>query len=141
MQIEAEEIGHEAMIAGAVDRQTALEFLVAVLAFAALGVVVVGSLGDDAGTGPVGDDETAIGPLGVGLGLDDDPAGTIPRTGLIPEGVAESLRRFRLGVSVLGFSEQFLAFAFEHGIAGDAKEVLDAEPLADGIQPRHTIAG
>jgi hypothetical protein len=47
VQIEPKEVAHEAVIAGAVDLQTALEFLVAILAFAALGVVVIGGAGND----------------------------------------------------------------------------------------------
>ena len=74
VQIEPEEVGQEAMIAGAVDLQVALEFLVAVFGFAAGGVVIVSGLGHDAGAGAIADDEASVGALGVGLGLDDDPA-------------------------------------------------------------------
>src|SRR5689334_11585828 len=84
------------MIAGAVDLQAALEFLVAVLAFAPLGVVVVGSAGNDLSARTIGDDEAAIGALRVGLGLDDDPAGMLPGAGLIPEGIEQALRRLGL---------------------------------------------
>jgi hypothetical protein len=42
VQIEAEEVGQEAMIAGAVDFQIPLEFLVAVLVLATCRVIVVG---------------------------------------------------------------------------------------------------
>jgi hypothetical protein len=63
MQIKPKEIGQEAMIAGAVDLQTALEFLVAILAFATLGIVAVGGARNHQSARTIGDDETAIGPL------------------------------------------------------------------------------
>ena len=45
MQIETKEIGHEAVVAGAVHVQTALEFLVAIFGFTTHGVIIVGRLG------------------------------------------------------------------------------------------------
>ena len=83
------------MIAEPVGLQAGLEFLVAVLAFAAIGVVVVGGLGQDERPGAVGDHRAAIGALGIRFALDDHPALRGPGLGPIPEGREQPLRLAR----------------------------------------------
>src|SRR5262249_20365939 len=97
VQVEAEVVGHETMIAGAVDGQVAFEFFVAVFTFAAGGIVVVSRLGQHAGTRTIGDDKTAIGALGMGFGFGDDPTRPVPGAGLIPKAIEEPLGFFSNG--------------------------------------------
>ena len=106
------------MIAGAVDVQVALEFFVAILAFAALGVVVIGGAGNDLSTRTIRDDETAIGALGIRLRLDDDPACMLPSAGFIPEGIEQTLRRFRFLEPAHGLCHQGFAGLLQLFVGG-----------------------
>src|SRR5271163_267004 len=92
MQIEAEEVGEVAVIAQSVGLQAAFEFLVAVLAFAAVRVGIVGGARQDDSTGPVGDYGTAVRALGMGLAFDDHPPLLCPGLGPIPIRHEEPLR-------------------------------------------------
>jgi hypothetical protein len=81
VQEKAEEVGEVAMIAEPIGFQPVFEFLVAVFAFAPVGVLVVGRFREDERPGPVADHRPAIRPLGIGLALDDHPALGGPRLG------------------------------------------------------------
>ena len=93
VQVEPEQVGEVAMVAEAIGLQGHLEFLVAVLALAAVGVGIVGGSGQHSGAGSVGDHGPAIGALGMGLALDDHPTLDGPRLGLIPEGGKAARRK------------------------------------------------
>src|SRR5262249_25690643 len=139
VQIEPKEVGEETMIAGAVDLQIALEFFVAVFGFAACGVVIVSGGEHDAGTGAIADNEASVGALSVSLGLDDHPACRRPSAGAIPEGIEQTLW-LPGGCKVgLGLFEQRFAEFFENAVGSYAKGVIDTEPLANAIHPRHAI--
>src|SRR5262249_34866657 len=128
------------MIAGAVDGQIAFEFFVAIFTLAAGGVVVVGCLGQHAGTRTIADDKPAVSALGMGLGFDDDPAWPVPRAGLIPKALAEPLGFLGNGGLGLRLFEQGFAVLFENVVAADAEGVVHAEAFADVVHPRHAIA-
>ena len=80
------------MVAQAIGFEFALEFLVAVLALAAIRVFVVGALRHDASAWSIGHYGPAIGPLHMGFAFDDDPPRLRPTAGLILEGRKMSLR-------------------------------------------------
>src|ERR1700740_2271024 len=139
VQIEPEEVGQKTMITGAINLQVALEFLVAIFGFTAGSVVIVSSLGHDAGAWPIRDNEAAVGALGIGLGLADHPARSRPRVGLIPESVKQALRLSAGGKVGLGLFHQGFAAVLENIVGGNAKGVIQAESLADCIHPGHAI--
>ncbi len=112
----------------------------AVHALATLGVGVVGGARQHLRARAIGHEEAAVGPLGVGLGLDDHPAGAVPGARLVPEAVEQALRLARLVVAAHGLREQRVAGGLDFPVAGQPEQVLDAELLADGDHARHTVA-
>lgn len=72
--------------------QPIFQFLVAVLALAAIGVSVIAGAGQYESSRPVGDHRTPVGALGGGFALQDHPAVGGPRFGPVPEGGKEPLR-------------------------------------------------
>ena len=92
MHHQPKQIGHVAMVAQAIGLESALEFLVAVLALAAIRILIVGALRYDASARPIRHHGPAIGPLRMGFAFDDDPPRLRPTSGLILEGRKMSLR-------------------------------------------------
>ena len=80
------------MVAEPIGLQPGLEFLVAILAFSAIGIGVVGGIRQDEGAGAISDHRPAIGALGVRFALDDHPPLRGPGFGAIPEGRKQPLR-------------------------------------------------
>src|SRR5579871_700362 len=141
VEVQAEEVGQETMVTGAIHRQVALEFLVAVLALAPSGIVVVGRLRQYERPRSIGDDKAAVGPLGVGFGLDHHPARQRPGAGLVPEGREQTLglpagliRPDRLG-------QHGITAPLEDAVGRQAKGVIEVETLADGVHPGDAVAG
>ena len=98
------------MIAQPIRTQAAFEFLVAILALASLGVLIVGRFRQDVGATSIRDHRAAVGALRVGLAFDDRKSGLLPGAGLIPKRVEQSLRFGRLIVPGDSFVQQFPAF-------------------------------
>ena len=92
VKVETEQVGEVAMIAETVGQQSSFEFFVAVLALAAIGVAVVGGPWQNRRARTVGDHGAAIGALGVGFALHDDPPLGRPRIRPIPERREQTLR-------------------------------------------------
>ncbi len=80
----AKAVGHVAMIAQPIGAQLTLQFLVAVLAFAAFGILVVSTLRKHRRAGTIGYHGATVGTLGIRFALDDNPSRLRPRAGLIP---------------------------------------------------------
>jgi hypothetical protein len=78
VQAQSEEIREEAMVAQAVRAQPPLEFLVTVLAFTALGVLVVCGFRQKRSSGTIGDDAPPVGSLRMGFAFDDHLPRDIP---------------------------------------------------------------
>jgi len=70
----AKTIGHVAMITQPIGAQLTLQFLVAVLAFAALGILIVSALRKHRRAGTIGHHGATVGALGIRFALDDNPA-------------------------------------------------------------------
>ncbi len=92
MQIEAKQVGEVAMIAEPIGLKAALEFFVAVLAFASIGVRIVCRARQHERSRPIGHDRASIGALRVRLALDHDPSLGGPRPGPIPKRGEQPLR-------------------------------------------------
>src|SRR5271157_40087 len=73
MQVQSKKIGEVAVIAQSVRLQSALEFFVAVLAFASVGIGIICGAGQNERSGTVGDHGPPIRALRVGLTLYDHP--------------------------------------------------------------------
>ena len=73
VKIQAKEIGEVAMVAQMICLQSALDFLVSVLAFTAIRVRILGGTWQYEGSRPVGNHSPSVGALGIGFALDDHP--------------------------------------------------------------------
>jgi len=141
VQEHAKAIRHVAMIAQPIGAQLALQFLVAILALAALGVGFIGSLRARACSGTVGQDGPAVGALRIRFTLDDHPPRLGPRAGLILKTGEQPLRLAGGFVAFDRLLQQFVAVSPQHGVHAEADRVFHSQPLARFIQPRPRVAG
>ena len=122
-------IGHVTVIAQPVGTEFTLQFLVAIFAFSAFGVLLVNALRQHAGT-------RTIGALQVDRALDDDPPRRRPRAGPVVKAREEPLgfaRPFELFACLL---QEFFAFPFQDVVHTDPNRKLDVQTLAQFVHPR-----
>ena len=141
VQEHAKAIRHIAMVAQPIRTQLALQLLVAVFAFASLGILFVHSLRQCAAPAAVGHDGSAVGSLRVGFTLDDDPARLTPRFCLVIEAGEQSLWLCRRFVLIDRVFQEFFAVSLQRWIHADADRVVDVQPLAGFVEFRFGEAG
>jgi hypothetical protein len=105
MQVSAKAVGQVAMIAETIRREFALQFFVAILGFAAIGIFVVRPVGTDARSWSIGDHRALVRAALVDFALKHDPTWNGPTVGLVLKARKQSLRGLGLLELLLRFSQ------------------------------------
>src|SRR5665213_1978220 len=106
VQIEAEVVGQEAVIAKPVGLQFTFQFLVAILAFTTLCILIICRLRFHHPAESIRNHGPPIGSLGVGFDFDDDRSRRWPRVRLVLDRQEQALRRLGFRIRFHGLRQQ-----------------------------------